>query len=123
MQKKGFFVYWAVGLLALFALVGVVGVANAALPATNGTTLQGLPAGPSANAPAADDGFDALPADQKGVSYSTLVKMGKVHPVKVVPPAPDNWVNPYSPALNITWGPEKLTGAGSGEPAAGIHPT
>ncbi len=70
-----------------------------------------------------NDGFDALPVGLKGISYSTLANMGRVHPV-LAPSSKGSstWANPFRPLLTITWGPERSTGSG-GEPAAGMHPT
>ncbi len=67
---------------------------------------------------------NSLPLGLQGVSYSTLASSGLVHPVKAAPPVqPSNWKNPYTPNLNIVWGADHLTGASSGEPAAGINQT
>jgi hypothetical protein len=122
MQRKNILIYSAIGLLALFALVGMAGLASAALPTAGSNAAQSLPANPAAKEPANSDGFDSLPLGLQGVSYSTLASSGLVHPVKVAPSSqPSNWKIPDTPNLNIVWGPDMLTGAGQGEPAAGIN--
>ncbi|MFL5732824.1 MAG: sialidase family protein, partial [Chloroflexia bacterium] len=73
-----------------------------------------------------DDGFDRLAPGQQGLSYSTLVHMGRVRPPAANPapsgPNPD-WRNPLVPLLTMNWGPDANTSSVSaGEPAVGMHP-
>src|SRR5690349_14608781 len=109
---------------ALLLLAGIV-TASAAFPVPS--TKYQVPSSPS-GAPlgTSSDDFDALPPGLKAVSYSTLVSSGKVHITKASPnpqSAIRNPQSPFAPLLNIIWGPDTLTGATSGEPAAGIHPS
>src|SRR5262249_26336973 len=60
----------------------------------------------------------------RGISYSTLVNSGRIHPLNAAKTAPNpGWRNPFTPLLLITWGAEHATGGSAGEPAAGMHPT
>ncbi|MGI8587568.1 MAG: hypothetical protein ACR2M0_07775, partial [Chloroflexia bacterium] len=74
-MKKNQWRYWVAALVALLALVGLGSVASAAFPPTQTSSA------PSAQAKKPiDDGFNQLPVGQRGLSYSTLVHMGRVHP-------------------------------------------
>ena len=73
----------------------------------------------------ANDGFDQLPPSMMGLSYSTLAHIGRVHPQAGPGQTRQDtsWHNPFSPLLNITWGPERNTSSpnAAGEPAVGIN--
>src|SRR5437868_1428663 len=57
--------------------------------------------------PPVADGLDKLPVGQQGLSYSTLVHMGRAHPPasNANQHSDSSWHNPFSPLLNISWGP------------------
>src|SRR5437868_3971311 len=110
----------AVGIFGSSTSANVLGsIAAPPLPGAQGKTA------------ASSDGFDALPASQKALSYSTLVNKALVHPPAslgnggpvVQVPAPK------APALNIVWGvASNISGSpgggfGANEPAAAMHPS
>ena len=73
--------------------------------------------------PAYNDGLEQLPVGQRGLSYSTLTHMGRVHPQKQSANPTGTWKNPFAPLITIVFGPERNTsGSGAGEPAAGMNP-
>lgn len=104
------------GVLALAALL-VSGVVILTRPAS--AYFPTSTAGPAVT----DDGLDKVPPLLRGLSYNTLVAMGRAHyPTFKPTTSPSGWQNPLQ--LVITWGAEHNTSAvGAGEPATGMHPT
>lgn len=118
-MKLNIWRYSIAGLVAILALALWVGTTSANFPTAQ---VNSQPATKAVTPP--DDGFDKLPRGLQGVSYSTLSTSGKVHrPTGPAGPTnPSNsWHNPFAPLLTIVFGPDRLTGAGAGEPAAGIN--
>src|SRR5207302_321663 len=98
--------YMGAALLAMLILVASRNTINVQLTAA---APPSSPPPPSA-APIADanDGFNALPTGLQGLSSSTLVHMGRI---RYAPASHKGtaWTNPFSPLLNIAWGPERNT--------------
>jgi hypothetical protein len=118
MNRRTWLLLSTVFALALAAL-GIVTAASAALPAGSVPASFLAPDKPSVY----NDGFDALPNGLKGLSYSTLYHMGKVHPEFNPTNGAGTVGKMFAPLLNITWGADmQTTTSGSAEPAAGIHP-
>lgn len=109
----------AFGMLAVAFSIGI-----SATGAFAGVPIGNVSQSNAAPTPTLNDGFDALPFGLKGISYSTLAHMGRVHYNPPWSPKDGTGTKPFSPLLNIVWGVEHNTSTvGAGEPAAGMHPT
>src|SRR4051812_28522284 len=91
---------WPCVLLAGALLWLSGGMALAVLPAGSAAGMTGAPS--QGKGRPIDDGFDALPAGLKGISYSTLSHMGKVHRA-AAPVEGSDWLGPFHPLLDIVW--------------------
>src|SRR5689334_14943113 len=74
---------WAgLGALVLALVASLVLVSGGVFAGAPASVPANTPAQAQEKAPVLNDGFDALPAGLRAISYSTLFHMGKVHPAQ-----------------------------------------
>ena len=107
-----------VALLAL-GVLGIINAASASYPA--GVPSQApLQAGKDQAKLQNNDGFDQLAANEKALSYSALVNLGKVNnPSRR---AGASVAKLLAHRFNIAWGNDMLPGSGTGEPGVAMNP-
>ncbi len=129
LRKYGWYLLGALVLLVSIGLTAsgaFAGVPVDTLPGSSSAPTGSGTSGQQANISVpttASDGFNTLPMGLRGISYSSLVNSGRLHPVRPAASAPNTgWKNPFNPLVTIIWGAEHVTGGGR-DPAAGMHPT